>query len=50
MKISLLEKKVDSADSVITTRVEAEREETEKIKQALENQEMWVNDLLSLSA
>ena len=39
MKISLLEKKVDSTDSVIASRVAAEKEETAKMRSAMDIQE-----------
>ena len=39
MKIGLLEKKVESIDSEIARHVAAEKEETEKMRRAMENQE-----------
>ena len=39
MKIGLLEKKVESIDSEIARQVEVEKEETGKMKGALEKQE-----------
>lgn len=39
VKIGLLEKKVESIDSEITRRISAEKEETDKIRKAMENQE-----------
>ncbi len=40
MKIGLLEKKVESADGECAKQVEAEREEVERFKDALDDQEM----------
>lgn len=42
VKIGLLEKKVESIDSEIAHHVGAEKEETEKMKEAMENQERSV--------
>jgi hypothetical protein len=42
VKIGLLEKKVESTDNVIASRVAAEKEETEKMKRAKDNQERLV--------
>ena len=45
VKIGLLEKKVESIDTEIARHVGAEKEETNKMKQALEKQErsvLWV--------
>lgn len=39
MKISLLDKKVESSDTVIASRVATEKGETEKMRQALDTQE-----------
>ena len=42
MKIGLLEKKVESIDSEIARQVAVEKEETARMKQAMENQEKLV--------
>lgn len=39
MKIGLLEKKVESADAECTKKVEAERKEVERFKEAFDEQE-----------
>ena len=42
VKIGLLEKKVESADAETARQVAKEREETERIRDIMEEQERWV--------
>ena len=41
MKIGLLEKKVESADMECAKKVEGEREEVQRFRQAIDEQERW---------
>ncbi len=49
IKIGLLEKKVESIDSEIARQVAVERKETERMKEAKDNQERYVCVSLSSS-
>lgn len=41
VKIGLLEKKVESADAECEKKVKAEREEVQRFRQAMDEQERW---------
>ena len=45
MKIGMLEKKVESADAETARQVAREREETERIRDIMEEQERWVKPI-----
>ena len=50
MKIGLLEKKVESADTDCDKKVAVEREEQQRLKDIMDEQERWVrNQLHSIS-